>query len=193
MAKYTHTAPAEHIPVRWGVPSIEVEEALSAPQQAEEIASALGVPVDVGPVAVPVPGLVGLALLEQIASPFLATTDRDLETIDALRALYILTEPRKAAITVAAALRTAAALDAVTERATADPALWDAYLDAVALSGRRGWSAFDTDVAAFGETLGAAPVMDLASAIAHQVALASRGYEMIPEGAEGPKDGAASE
>ncbi len=193
MAVIRTTAPPDGFaPPRRGVTAIEVEEALGPPQQAEEIASALGVPVQVGAVSVPVPGLVALSLLEQIESPFIARTDAELATVDTLRALYICREPRKAAVTVADALRAGAALDRVAERAAGNPALWEAYLDAVSLGARAGWRAFDAAVTAFGETLGAADPIDLANAVAHQVALASRGYEMIPPGDDSPKPDAAS-
>lgn len=194
MPKLTHDVPPElQSNLRRDVTPFEVEEALSAAQQAEELEAALGVPERVGAVLVPVPGLVALALLEQIESPFLAESGGELVTMDVLQALFVISKPREAAAVIARGVRAVAALDTVRERAAQDPALWDRYLDAVAMSGRAAWDAFDEAVTAFGLSLGTVPVMELAGTLAHQIAIASRGYEMIPEDPEHPKAEAASE
>ena len=193
MAKFTSKPPPGSAAPRRDVSGIEVDAALSGAAQAAELPSALGIPIPVGAVSVPVPSLMALAVLEQIGSPFLGGGGGSLDTADTLRALYVLTETRAAAKTVAAALRMAAALDSAAAVAQRAPELWEAYLEAVGY-GSRAWADFDAATAAFGVALGPCDPIDLAAAIGEQVALASRGYEMIPEpeGSDPPKAEAVS-
>lgn len=193
MATFTSTPPPGAQPARRNVSEIEVSESLSPAQQAAELPSALGVPVAVGAVSVPVPSLAALALLEQIESPYIGGR-ADMDTMATIRALYCVAKPRQAMTALAPAIRSAAALDGLAERSQSTPEAWERYIEALPALIAAAWRRFDEACADYAETLGATACVDLAQALADQIGLASRGYEMIPpEDADSPKAAAVSE
>lgn len=123
-----------------------------------------------------------LALLEQIASPFVAEGRPEVDQLDVFRALYVLSEREKVLMPILRAKRLESQLERLPEPK-------DAASMYVVMEQRRklaeAQAGFDADALAFGTTLGRFDLTEAIRDIGAYLTLAG-GFEMLPN----PEDGA---
>ena len=178
----TQTEPKQR-PVTY---SDTVEPLLSREERLAEIGPALGEGIEVGPVVVPCPSLVSLALLECVDSPFVCPAregepDREVTRRQVIDALYIMLYPRESVGPVNRATRALAGMARAEKAAAKDPKLWEAYLDMLGITAAAGYESFDKAVLEWAAELPPVNTEDLCRAVSTMIALGTRGYDMIPK------------
>ena len=128
-----------------------------------------------------------LAMLEQIASPFVAEGKSGIDQLDIFRALYLLSEREKAVLPILRIKRMEAQLTKLPEPSDA------AALFVVAEQRRRLAeleAEFDAAALRFGESLGAFDAAEAARDVGAYLALAG-GFDMLPDPESGSKKNSA--